>query len=165
MDSNVFNVFSLLVGAGAAFLVIYFIIVVLMIVSYWIMFEKAKQPGWAAIIPIYNLIILLRTASLHWAWVFLIFASIIPFVGFLAVWVFFGIIVPIRVAKNFGQTGGFAVGMILLPFIFFPILAFNKKIQWTGVLDKKDVEVGGEYKEKKEEEKPAKENKEEETKE
>ncbi|MDA3820963.1 MAG: DUF5684 domain-containing protein [Candidatus Delongbacteria bacterium] len=161
MDSNVF---SLLVGAGAAILVIYFIIVVLMIVSYWIMFEKAKQPGWAAIIPIYNLIILLRTASLHWAWVFLIFAGIIPIVGFLAVWVFFGIIVSIRVAKNFGQTGGFAVGLILLPFIFYPILAFNKKIQWTGVLNKKDVEVGGEYKEKKEE-KPAEETKEEETKE
>src|SRR6056297_2397881 len=98
MDSNVF---SLLVGAGTAILVIYFLMMVLMIVSMWMVFEKAKQPGWAAIIPIYNLIIYLRISSLHWAWVFLIFASTIPIVGFLAVWVFFGIILPIRAAKNF----------------------------------------------------------------
>ncbi len=147
MDSNVF---SLLVGAGTAILVIYFLMMVLMIVSMWMVFEKAKQPGWAAIIPIYNLIIYLRISSLHWAWVFLIFASIIPIVGFLAVWVFFGIILPIRAAKNFGQSGGFAVGLILLPFIFWPIMAFNKSIQWTGELEKKDVEVGREFDEKKE---------------
>lgn len=145
------NVLSLLMGAGIAIIVIYFIIVVLMIISYWMTFEKAKEPGWAAIVPVYNLIVLLKLASLHWAWVFLIFAPIIPIVGLLGVWVFFGIIVPIRVAKNFGQSGGFAVGLILLPFIFWPIMAFKKDIQWTGELNKENKDVGEEYIEKKEE--------------
>ncbi|MFP4664518.1 MAG: DUF5684 domain-containing protein [Bacteroidales bacterium] len=139
------NLFSVLVGVGSALIVIYFLILILMVISMWMVFEKAKQPGWAAIIPIYNLIIYLRISSLHWAWVFLIFAVFIPVVGALAVWVFFGIILPIRAAKNYGQSGGFAVGLILLPFIFWPIMAFKKDIQWTGELEKKDVPVGEEF--------------------
>lgn len=136
-----------LFAAGAVVLVIMFLIQVLMIVSYWVIFEKAKQPGWAILIPIYNIIIMLRLGSLHWAFVFLIFAGIIPIIGFLAVFVFFGIIMPLRIAKNFGQTGGFAVGLILLPVVFYPILAFKKDIQWTGELEKEAPGVGNEFKE------------------
>lgn len=35
------------------------------------------------------------------------------------------IIVSIRIANAFGKGAGFAVGLIFLPFIFFPILAFG----------------------------------------
>lgn len=52
-----------------------------------------------------------------------------------------------RIAKNFGQTGGFTVGLILLPVVFYPILAFKKDIQWTGELDKEAPGVGNEFKE------------------
>jgi hypothetical protein len=148
---------SALFAVGAVVMVIYFAIMVLMIISYWIIFEKAKQPGWAILIPIYNSIIMLRLGSLHWAFVFLIFAGIIPIVGALAVFAFFGIILPIRMAKNFGQTGGFAVGLILLPIVFYPIMAFNKSIQWTGELEKEKPGVGNEFHEKEVENKEIKE--------
>ncbi len=138
-----------LFAAGAVVLVIMFLVQVLMIISYWMIFEKAKQPGWAILIPIYNIIVMLRMGSLHWAFVFLIFAGIIPIVGALGVFAFFGIILPLRIAKNFGQSGGFAVGLILLPVVFLPMLAFKKDIQWTGELDKGKPGVGNEFKEEK----------------
>ena len=150
MDSQA--LLSGLFAAGAVVLVIMFLIQVLMIVAYWVIFEKAKQPGWAILIPVYNIIVMLRLGSLHWAFFFLIFAAIIPIVGMLALFAFFGVILPLRIAKNFGQEGGFAVGLILLPIVFYPILAFKKDIQWKGELDKKAQGVGNEFKEETKEE-------------
>lgn len=124
-------IFGALLGAGIALMVVYFLIMLLMLISTWIIFEKAKQPGWAILIPIYNILVMLRVAKLHWAWIFMVIAAVIPIVGTFAVLIFFGIIVPIKISKNFGQGGGFAVGMILLPYIFYPILAFNKKMQYV----------------------------------
>jgi hypothetical protein len=143
------ELFTSLLAVIAAITIPLILIGILLIISWWIAFEKAKQPGWAAIIPVYNLIVLLKLSSLHWAFVFIWVAALIPILNFIA---FFGviammIIVSIRVAKNFGQTGGFAVGLILLPFIFWPILAFNKNIQWTGELEKEAPGVGNEFKE------------------
>jgi hypothetical protein len=129
MDTNA--IFGALLGAGIALMVVYFLIMLLMLISTWIIFEKAKQPGWAILIPIYNILVMLRVAKLHWAWIFMILAAIIPIVGTFAVLIFFGIIVPIKISKNFGQSSGFAVGMILLPYIFYPILAFNKNMQYV----------------------------------
>jgi hypothetical protein len=146
------DIITTLTAVLTAILVPVLLISILMIISWWIAFEKAKEPGWAAIIPFYNFIVLFKLASMHWAWVFVFVGLIIPFVNFIA---FFGfialmIVVSIRVAKNFGQTGGFAAGLILLPVIFWPILAFKKDIKWTGELDKKDVAVGEEFAGKKE---------------
>lgn len=138
---------GLLLGAGAVLMIIFLALFLLIIIGQWFAFEKAGQPGWAAIIPVYNQIVLLKTASMHWAWIFLLLASIIPIAGALAVFVVFGIIVPIRIAKNYGQSGGFAVGLILLPIVFFPILGFSKKIVWTGELETGKTEIGNEFKE------------------
>lgn len=149
------NLFSMLMGVGIVFFIILLAIAVLMLIARWFTYDKAGQPGWAAIIPIYNQLILLKISSMHWAWIFILLAAPIPIIGYLAIWIVFGIICPIRTATNFGQSGGFAVGLILLPVVFWPILGFSKKIQWTGKLEKKDVEVGDEFKEKEAEEKEA----------
>ena len=83
----------------------------------WKIFTKAGKPGWASIIPIYNVFVMLDIAGKP-AWWFLLF--LIPFVNFIV-----GILVIAGIATNFGKGGGFVVGMILLPIVFYPILAFG----------------------------------------
>jgi ABC-type sulfate transport system permease subunit len=94
------------------------VIAVVMIVSLWMIFQKAGKPGWAAIIPIYNAIVLLEVVGRPTWWVILLY--FVPFVNLII-----GIIVLFDLAKSFGKGGGFAVGMLLLPFIFYPVLAFG----------------------------------------
>jgi Family of unknown function (DUF5684) len=105
-------------GGGSAFVtLIYLIIAVVDIVAMWRLFTKAGQPGWAAIVPIYNLYVLVKIAGHEGWWVILYF---IPLVN-IVVW----FIVAIDVAKNFGKSTGFGIGVALLSFIFIPILAFG----------------------------------------
>ena len=118
-------------GMGTGMIIFQIAIMILMIVSMWIVFKKAGQPGWAAIIPIYNFIVLLRVASKPWWWVFSMLLAIIPIVGFLLLLVVM-VFISIGVAKNFGQGTGFIVGLVLVPFIFYPILAFGD-YQWNEV--------------------------------
>ncbi|SRR6266404_2672766 len=94
---------------------------VLMIAAMWKVFTKAGQPGWGAIIPIVNLYFLCKVAGRPGWWVLLLLICL-P--------IFF-IIICIDVAKRFGKGGGFAVGLIFLPFIFFPILGFGSA-QYQG---------------------------------
>jgi Family of unknown function (DUF5684) len=97
--------------------IIYIAIVVLVIAGFWKVFTKAGEAGWQSIIPIWNIIVLLRIVGRPWWWILLF---IIPIVG-----IVIGIIVYIDFAKSFGKGGGFAVGLILLGFIFIPILGFG----------------------------------------
>ena len=95
----------------------------LMIVSMWRVFTKAGEPGWAVLIPIYNAYVFLKIAQKPGWWLILFF---IPFVN-IVVW----IIAAVAVARYFGKGSGFAVGMILLPIVFYPILAFGDA-QYSG---------------------------------
>lgn len=97
---------------------IYFVVVALMIYSMWKIFAKAGKPGWAAIIPIYNLIVLLEIVGKPLWWIILF---LIPFVNFVI-----AIIVYIELAKAFGKGAGFGIGLVFLPFIFFPILGLGE---------------------------------------
>jgi hypothetical protein len=101
-----------------------------MIVIMWLVFKKAGHPGWAAIIPFYNLIIGLRVAGKPWWWVFGILFVFIPIFGLL-LFVVEHILISFSISKNFGQATGFTVGLALLPFLFYPILAFGK-YQWSA---------------------------------
>lgn len=117
--------FSVSDGAGAAagaafflvFLVIWLGVMLVMIASMWKVFTKAGEPGWAAIVPVYNLIILVKILDKPIWYALLCF---IPFIG-----VIVGIYLITELAKKFGQSMGFAIGLILLPIIFFPILGFG----------------------------------------
>ena len=91
---------------------------ILMIVSIWMIFAKAGEPGWAAIIPIYNFLVLLKVAKKPWWWILLIFFVPIANIVFL-------IMTYHGVSVSFGKGAGFTVGIIFLPFIFLPILAFG----------------------------------------
>ena len=107
---------GLMAFLGAYFLVL-MIMVVVLVIAMWKIFKKAGKPGWAAIVPIYNIIVLLEVVGRPLWWIILL---IIPFVNIIV-----GIIVILDLAKSFGKTVGFAIGMFLLPFIFYPILGFG----------------------------------------
>ena len=91
--------------------------IALMIASLWKVFTKAGQPGWASIIPIYNIIVILQIIGKPWWW---IIGMIIPLVNFVVF-----IMLAVELAKVFGKGIGYAIGLILLPFVFYPMLAFG----------------------------------------
>ncbi|MEZ4784173.1 MAG: DUF5684 domain-containing protein [Candidatus Kapaibacterium sp.] len=92
-------------------------LLVLAIASWWKLFEKAGKPGWAAIVPIYNIVVFLEIIEKPVWWIIL---YIIPLVG-----VVFVILSYVELAKKFGKDVGFAVGLILLGIVFLPMLAFG----------------------------------------
>jgi hypothetical protein len=98
-------------------------VMVLEIVALWFLFEKAGEPGWAAIIPIYNYLIAIKVAGKPW-WFLLLF--LIPIVNLVIY-----IIVLNGLSKNFGKDAGFTVGLFFLRFIFLPILGFGSA-QYVG---------------------------------
>jgi hypothetical protein len=107
---------------------------VFIIITWWKIFTKAGRPGWAAIIPVYNLIVMFKIAGVSPLWLLLIIGSFIPFVNFVTgiAYLVVTIIMYVKLAKAFGKSGWFAVGMILLGVIFLPILAFGKAT-YTGI--------------------------------
>ncbi len=96
---------------------IYFVLLVLIIISWWKVFTKAGKPGWASIIPIYNIIVLLDIVKRPVWWLILLLIPIVNIV--------IGIIVIFDLAKAFGKGTGFALGLLFLGIIFLPILAFG----------------------------------------
>jgi hypothetical protein len=104
-------------GFGIVGTLVFLALFVVMIASVWKVFTKAGEPGWAAIVPIYNFIVMLKVAGKPLWWIVLF---LIPFANIIAL-----ILVTIALAKNFGKGVGFAIGLIVLGFIFFPILGFG----------------------------------------
>ncbi len=102
---------------------IYFAILILQIAAFWMIFTKAGHPGWAALIPFYNIYVLLQVAGKPGWWLVLLFIPVVSIV--------ITVLVNLAVADNFGRGVGFAIGLILLPFVFFPILAFGNA-RYTG---------------------------------
>lgn len=112
MESSGGGGIGMVIGA-----VFYLGILVLMLASLWKVYAKAGQPGWAAIVPIYNLVVLLQIVGKPIWWIALLF---IPFVNFVIL-----ILVYIELAKVFGKGAGYGIGLALLGIIFFPMLAFS----------------------------------------
>lgn len=108
---------GILAGIGITFIIVYLVIVVLLIASMWKVFEKAGKPGWAAIIPIYNTLIMIEIVGKPTIW---ILWCLIPCVN-----IVFSVWLMNLMSKSYGKDEGFTVGMILLPFIFWPILGFG----------------------------------------
>jgi Family of unknown function (DUF5684) len=98
-------------------IVIYIAVIVLVIAGFWRVFTKAGEAGWKSIIPIWNIIVLLRIIGRPLWWILLL---IVPLVG-----IVISAIIAQDVAKSFGKGVGFGVGLWLLSFIFYPILGFG----------------------------------------
>lgn len=122
-----------LLSSGSSVVVLFYLAVIAVeIIATWMVFTKAGQPGWASIIPFYNIYVLLKIVGRPGWWLILF---LIPFVSFV-MW----IIVALDLAKSFGKGGGFAVGLILLGFIFIPILGFGDA-QYVGPQGNRDNAV------------------------
>ena len=93
------------------------LLVVFIMACNWIIYAKAGKPGWAALIPIYNMIVLLEIVNRPIWWFLLL---LIPCVG-----IVIAVLVTIDLAKSFGKDAGYAIGLILLPIVFYPLLAFG----------------------------------------
>ncbi len=104
-------------GMGLFGFLIWLTVIVISIASLWKIFTKAGKPGWAAIIPIYNFIVLLEIIGRPIWWIILLF---IPCVNIVV-----SVIVFIDLAKSFGKDALFGIGLWLLGIIFLPILAFG----------------------------------------
>lgn len=118
------SLFSVLFGS-AGFLIFSLLIGAATVAAMWMIFEKAGEPGWAAIVPFYNLYILYK---ITWGngWMFLLL--LIPFAGFVI-----QIITWVKLAKVFGKGGGWACGLIFLNTIFLCIMGFSKEITYVGI--------------------------------
>jgi len=114
-------IMAMIAGFGMVVLLAGYVVV---LIGMWKVFTKAGQPGWAVLIPFYNIIVLLRVAGLPWYWVFAVFLPIIPILGVLAYMVL-AVMCLHRISTRFGQGVGFTIGLTLLSPIFFLILGFG----------------------------------------
>ena len=108
----------------ALFILFLFGFIGLMIASMWKLYEKAGQPGWASIVPIYSTIVQLDIIEKPRWWIFLM---IIPYLNL--IWLIWATNLFV---KKFGKDEAWTVGCIFLPFIFYPIMAFDDKVQFIG---------------------------------
>ncbi len=93
------------------------VITIFQIAAMAMVFHKAGQPGWAAIIPIYNIYIMTKVAGKPGIWVLWFFIPIVNVIFY--IWLYN------MISKSFGHDEGFTVGLVLLGIIFWPILGFG----------------------------------------
>lgn len=91
--------------------------ILLLLVSMWRVYERAGEPGWAILVPIYNTYVLTRIGRVSGWWVLAMF---VPLLNIVALFV-----VSIGVAERFNRGAGFGIGLVFLPFIFYPMLAWG----------------------------------------
>jgi hypothetical protein len=95
----------------------------LLVASMWKIYAKAGEPGWAAIVPIYNIIVWCKIVGRPAWWIILL---LLPCVNIVIL-----VLLCIDLAKSFGKGAGFGIGLVLLGIVFFPILAFGSA-QYVG---------------------------------
>lgn len=108
---------STIMAAMGIYVVVLLAIAVFAIVCMWKIFTKAGQPGWASIIPFYNYYVLFEIA---WGNGLLFLLLLIPVANFVVM-----IILWVKLSQSFGYSAAFAIGLLFLPIIFLPILAFG----------------------------------------
>ena len=99
---------------------IVFALIILYVISWWKVFEKAGQKGWLVLIPIVNILIYLKISDKPQWWIILL---LIPYVN-----IIFGFLVARSFTRKFGDNSFWAaIGLMLVSFIYIPALAFDKK--------------------------------------
>lgn len=102
---------------GFLMFLVWLAVMIAIIGGWWKVFTKAGKPGWAAIIPFYNMFVLVEIVGRPVWWFFLLF---IPFVNVAVM-----IVVMIDLAKSFGQSVLYGIGLAFLGFIFLPLLGWG----------------------------------------
>jgi hypothetical protein len=111
------GIMGALAGLMICYLVFIALIIAFSIIVHWKIFTKAGEPGWACIVPVYNVMILSKICGRGELFGLL---CLVPCVNIVV-----GIMLTFDLAKVFGKDVGFAIGLLLLPIVFLPILAFG----------------------------------------
>jgi len=93
------------------------LVAIIYIAAQWRIYQKAGKPGWASIIPIYNIIVLMEIIGKPWWWILLIIFP--PTSVIFAIWS------TNLLSKSFGKGVGFTIGLIFLGIVFYPMLGFG----------------------------------------
>jgi hypothetical protein len=96
-------------------IVLCLIVAIIGIAGIWKVFVKAGQPGWACIIPIYNIYIMTKIGGKPGIWTLL--ALLLPFIFY--IWILN------MISKSFGKDEAYTVGLVFFGAIFWPILGFG----------------------------------------
>lgn len=139
-------VFAGLMVFFGVFMLIGLAIAIFMIIATWKVLEKGNKPGWGALIPFYNTYLLCEMTGVNPWWILIVALSpvlnVIPVIGGLASFaasIYFSVLLYVGLARSFKKEDGYAVGLILLPIVFLPILAFGKENQYVGKNPMKDI--------------------------
>jgi len=93
------------------------IFALVMLAGMWKVYDKAGKPGWAAIVPIYNIYVLMEIIGRPSWWVILF---LLPFINIVV-----GIITSFELAASFGKSLLYSWGLVVFPYIFYPVLGFG----------------------------------------
>jgi len=103
--------------AGMFMMLLWLVVMIAILAGFWKVFVKAGKPGWACLIPIYNIVVMLQIVGRPLWWLVLL---LIPFVNFVVL-----ILISIDMAKSFGKGTGYGLGLAFLGAIFYPMLGFG----------------------------------------
>jgi len=93
----------------------------------WV-FPKAGRPWWAALVPVYNIYVLVvGVARLSVLWFVLVLVPVVQIIA--------AILVNVEVAKRFGKSEAFGLGLTLLGFVFYPVLGFGSDQYQEGTAE------------------------------
>lgn len=146
---------GLILAIFAVVIIVAIALSIFYIICWWRIYEKAGQPGWAALIPFYNTVVMLRVGGMNPWWTVAFYLPLFANFALRLAMIFSApglhlimvlmvvlllsliplvlwIILSHRISKAFGHDIGFTLGLIFLSFIFVPILAFNKD-QWRKI--------------------------------
>ncbi len=117
-------------------------VAVMQIIGQWKMFEKAKEEGWKAIIPVYNQVVMCNLVGVSPWWILIVFClgvlTAIPFLGILIAFVYtiailyFLVVYSISIARSYGKEDVWALGLIFLSPVFFLLLGISKDVKYVG---------------------------------
>jgi len=93
------------------------VLAAIVVAGMWATFKKAGEPGWAAIVPIYNTYLLVKIGDNAWWWLLLLFVPVINVLALAKI--------SVDVAGTFDKGILFGLGLAILPFVCYPILGFG----------------------------------------
>lgn len=140
--------FGAIVGAMIGLFVVIIALVILMLVANYKLFQKMGYEGWKGLIPGVDTYLVLEKIGISQKWLLLLaygsFICIVPILGalaFLVAAIYFAVLYAGSLAKSFGKSTGFAVGLFFLSPIFMLILAFGDS-KYIGPTPMNDILFG-----------------------
>lgn len=110
-----------ILGAVALTLIASLIVFIILIIApLCLIFQKAGVSWWKALVPFYNVYVLNEVCRLPW-WMFILY--FIPFANIFAM-----VATAYYLSLSFGRGPAFTVGLVFVPFIFYPILGYGSSV-------------------------------------